>query len=233
MSYRSFFFGLTLAGCLMAAGSIHAAQGSHNRDPHVCLDGPNIGLACTDNSQCPQSKCAVDYLKGSGTTFHAELYIIADDDVSKWDGSEEVSSIHAVTVLLKTRYRGTEYLLAQTYQNLENSSALATFITALQTGPILADTHLSRGPVDEEKLNDALDEGFIGNDPTKSLLDDILWQGGDSQIADELRSILGVVGNPILVKPPARLAAVRHSDYEANGLASVVRLRVTFRFVAP
>jgi hypothetical protein len=105
-------------------------------------------------------------------------------------------------------------------------------MTNLQTGPILADTNLSRGPVTEEKLNDALDEGFIGNDPTKSLLDDLLWQEGDSPIADELRGIFGVSGGkPILVGVPKTLAGVKHSDYEASGLASVARLKVTFRFV--
>ena len=82
MSYRYLLYGLTLAGVLVATGSVQAAQGSKNRDPHTCTGGPNAGLACTADDQCPQSKCEVNYLSGPGTTFSAELTIMVDDDVS-------------------------------------------------------------------------------------------------------------------------------------------------------
>jgi hypothetical protein len=159
--------------------------------------------------------------------FMADLTLIVDDDVSKFDGTEEVTDVVAVTIFLKTQFRGKDYLLAQTYQNLEAGD----LATALQTGPIIADTNLSRGPVDESKLNDALDEGFIDGDPTRSILDDVLWQGGDNEMADELRSIFGVMGKPVVVGVPKILEKVEHTDHESNGLSSVVSLKVKFRFV--
>jgi len=204
----------------------------------ICHGGAKDGQACTaDPIECPRrGQCVLDGLIGPGSAFQALLTIMVDDHVSKWDGTEEVPDVHAVTILFQTRYQGQDHFIAQTYQNLENSTDLDALKAALQIGPILADTNKSRGPVDEEKLNDSVDEGFIGDDHTRSLLDDLLWQKGDNEIAEELRNIFRTTGQPILeeaviVKTPDTLAGVQHSDYELNGLASTVRLQVRFRFV--
>ena len=206
----------------------------------VCQGGERMGAACIpDTAECPASRCGkIPYAEGS-PVFHAELTIIVDDHVSKWDGTAAAESVKAATILLKTRYQDKEYLLAQTYQNHEGSSDITTFLAALQTGPILSDTDKSRGAVDESKLNDALDEGFINTPPadsTRSLLDDLKWQMPDGPVSEELRRIFGmegvpVMGDPIIVRTPRSLSHVSHSDYESSGLASVIRLLVTFRFV--
>lgn len=238
MNFRALFCHLAIVGFLVTAGAAHAAQGSSNRDPHVCVGGPSMGAPCTDNSQCPQSKCEVNYLKGPGTRFHAELTIIVDDDVSKWDGTEEVPDVVAVTILLRTRYQGKEHLVAQTYQNLEGGD-LAALIENLQKGPVIADTELSIGQnVEESDMVFALDPANAGT--TASLLDDILWQRGDSEMAEELRRIFGVLGGtPVLVSTPQNLTAVKSTicpsvgGCQTSGLATVARLRATFRFLAP
>ena len=102
--YLSTFSSLALAGVLFAVGPAQGGRGSETRDPHVCLNGPNAGLACTNDNQCPQSKCRVRYLHGPGSIFPATLTIIVDDNVSKWDGSEEVTNVHAVTIFLQTQF---------------------------------------------------------------------------------------------------------------------------------
>lgn len=233
MSRRSLFFHFVLAGIFTTASVSHAAQGSPNRDPRICKSGPKAGLACTDDEQCPASRCLVDYIDGHSKTFSAELTIIVDDDVSKFDESEEVTGVTAATILMKIESSGKEYFLAQTYQHLQDSGDLASFIAALQTGPILADTDKSRGSVDESNLNDALDPTFIGQDPTKSLMDDLRWQVPDGPMADELRRIFDKTGNIVMVERPRTLAEVDHSDYESSSLASVIRVKVKFGFVKP
>jgi hypothetical protein len=239
MNHRYVFFGLILAGSLTLTGVAHAAQGSPNRDPHVCAGGLNVGMACTENSQCPESTCKVNYLTGPGTTFSADMFLIVDDDVSKWDGTEEVSDVVAVTILLKFRYKGEEYLLAQTYQNLEGGD-LATLIENLQKGPVISDTNLSTGlNVEESDLVNALNPANEGT--PVSLLDDLLWQRPDSEMAEELRRIFNVTGNPIVSSTPQTLAGVKHTicpstECETSGLgglATTVRLKVKFRFQAP
>jgi hypothetical protein len=172
-------------------------------------------------------------LNSVGPEFTAVLTIIVDDGVTKYDGTEEAVFDHvvAVTVLLETKHQGKLHFLSQTYQNLEGAD-LASLVAALQAGPIIADTDRSRGSVTEGKLNDALDPGFIGTDPTRSLLDDVFLQTPDNEMADELRRIFGVSGKPVVVDAVKKLKFVEHFDHEADGLASVVRLKVTFRFVA-
>jgi hypothetical protein len=237
MSYRYLFLSVALAGLLAVTGFAHATQGSHNRDPHVCSGGSNIGQPCIDNSQCPQSKCEVNYLSGPGTTFHAELTIIVDDDVSQWDSAAEPPNVVAVTILLKTRSKGKEHLLAQTYQNLAGGD-LATLIENLQKGPVIADSANSDGKnIEESDLINALDPAHAGT--TMSLLDDLLWQNGDSDMVEELRRIFAVTGTPVLAETPKTLAGVKDTicpavgGCQSAGLASVARLKVTFRFVAP
>jgi hypothetical protein len=200
----------------------------------LCQGGPNNNKACTpDTIQCPQGACSkIPYVAGV-PALYAELTIIVDDDVSKWDGLEEADDIVAVTILLKTRFRGQDYFLAQTYQNIEGGD-LTTLLMKLREGPVIADTNLSIGDhIQENDLNNALDENFISTThPSNSLLDDLLWQSGDSEMAEQIRQILGVVGGrPIIVGVPQVLGGVKHSDYETNGLASVARLRVTIRLV--
>src|SRR5262249_50350305 len=125
MRYRILFHSLAVATLLMATDSAYAIaplpQRREEKLPHVCKGGPNEGRACTDDSQCPDSTCEINFLRGPDTTFEfeAEVTLIVDDNVSKFDGTEKISDVIAATVLLEIRDEGETHFLAQTYQNLE------------------------------------------------------------------------------------------------------------------
>jgi hypothetical protein len=165
------------------------------------------------------------------------MFIIVDDDVSKWDGTAEPPDVVAVTILLQIRYQGKEHLLAQTYQNLEGGD-LATLIENLEKGPVISDTDLSIGQnVDESDLINALDP--VNEGTPVSLLDDTLWQNPDSEMAEELRRIFNVTGNPTWENKPKKLTGVKRTicplvgGCQSGDLATVVRLKGKIRFVAP
>src|SRR5262245_31279713 len=99
MFFRSLFSGFVLAALVMATGSAQAGRpGSVGREgplPHVCKGGMKVGFACTDDSQCPKSTCEVNFLYGPGTAFPAEITLIVDDNVGKFDGTEQVPDVVA------------------------------------------------------------------------------------------------------------------------------------------
>jgi len=168
-------------------------------------------------------------LRGPDTTFEAELTLIVDDDVSKFDDTTEVFEVIAATVLLEVKDKGETHFLAQTYQNLEGRD-FKSLIDALRAGPFLADTGspVSNRRAAEFRLNEALTD-----DPFPSILDDFLFQEGDNEMADALRAIFGVTGRPVVVDVPKDGSLVEHSDHVADSLASLIRLKVTISFVAP
>jgi hypothetical protein len=228
------FPSLAFATLLVTAGSSYAGSPvSHLREeqlPHVCRGGPREGLACTDDAQCPPgNKCEVHFLRGPDTAFEAEVTLIIDDNVSKFDGTEEISDVVAATVLLEIKHKGKTHLLAQTYQNLEGQD-FKTLTEALKAGPFLADTGspVSNRRAAEFRLNEALTD-----DPFPSILDDFLFEEGDNEMADAVRALFDVTGRPIVAHVPRNAAFVQRSDHVADGLASLVRLKVEIRFVAP
>ena len=105
------------------------------RLPHVCEKGPNAGLECipdlggvadplvcsvsrpSQNDFCLGAKCTMVFEKGA--TFSAVMTMIADDNVSAFDGSQSIQNAIAVTVIIDLGKRG---VLAQTYQNLSGTS---------------------------------------------------------------------------------------------------------------
>src|SRR6266850_2520375 len=143
MRYRYLSHSLAFATLLIATSSAYAAapvpQRREEKLPHVCKSGPNEGLPCINDTECPSSKCELQFLRGPDTTFEAEVTFIVDDHVSKFDGTEEFSDVVAATVLLKIRDKGETYFLAQTYQNLEGHD-FKSLTDALMKGPFLADT---------------------------------------------------------------------------------------------
>ncbi|MGE0679720.1 MAG: hypothetical protein AB7P69_02265 [Candidatus Binatia bacterium] len=217
---------------MSAVGIAHAgAPGSATAErflsiPRFCDRGPNEDKLCIDDSDCrPNGKCVIEYLRGRGTDFSGLVTIIVDDNVSKFDGTEAVSDIVAVTILFETKYRSKIHLLAQTYQNLEGVNA-DEVLNALREGPFIADTGASNQRVTESRLNDA-----ITTDPSITILDDLLWQSGDSEVANELREIYGVDGDPVIVEAARKINRVEHSAHGADGLGSVAQLEVKGRFV--
>lgn len=214
-----------LAVFALASQAIAGAPGSPGRDqtlPHSCAAGPNREMPCTDDAQCPRSKCTISYEQG---TFGAQVTLIVDDDVSKFDASEQVTNVVAATVLLDIRTYSGRHLLAQTYQNLEGAD-LATLIASLQAGPFLADT-MKSGPPPGNRVTEA---GLNGAVTGGGILDDFLFQEGDSELADALRSALGKLGRPVVART-SKPNLVRHADRGGDGLASVVQFGIRIRFV--
>jgi len=64
-------------------------------------------------------------------------------------------------------------------------------------------------------------------------LDDFLFEEGDNELADAVRALAGVKGRPIIAEVPGDAALIQRSDHVADGLASLVRMKVKIRFVAP
>jgi hypothetical protein len=196
--------------------------------PRICKNGPNGGSTCTADDQCPQSSCEINYLSGPGTEFMAEITLIVDDDVSQFDvdSTKDVfSNIIAATAVLEFEHQGEKHILAQTYQNLEGHT-FKKLVEALKKGPFLADGEVSDRRIAEFRLSDALTPGV-----SPSLLESFLFQGGDNEMSEAIREIFGVIGKPIVAATPEDISFVEHFDHRADGLASLVRLKVNIRFV--
>jgi hypothetical protein len=163
----------------------------------------------------------------------AEVTLIIDDDVSKFDGSEseKLSGVKAATVLLEIKDKGETHLLAQTYQNLEGSD-FEELIDALKAGPFLADMESRDRRAAERRLFEPQPD-----DPVHSILDDFLFEEGDSELAKAVRAFADMeersIIRPIIADVPEDIAFVQSSDHVDDGLASLVRLKVKIRFVAP
>lgn len=186
--------------------------------PKVCRRGPLAGESCTDSSQCDGAFCVVDYLPR--VSFTGTLTLVVDDDVSKFDGTETVPDVVAATVLLEMS-KGGRRIISQTYQNLDGAD-LATLVASLQDGPEVASNVGEGRRLDETQLNDE------AADPVE-LLDAFVFQGADTQVADALRAHLGASGIPVVTK----VLRPEHFDEGASGLASVVRVRIQGKFLAP
>ena len=227
------FLSLVLAILLVAAGATYAgspiSQLREDQLPHVCKGGAKRGEACTEDAQCPRGLCEIKFVRGPDATFEAEVTLIIDDDVSKFDGSEEVSDVKAATVLLEIKDRGETHLLAQTYQNLEGENFDA-LVAALRDGPFLADMG---SPVSNRRAAEFRLFESRTDDPFPSILDDFLFEEGDNELAKAVRNLLGVTGRPIIADVPRDAASVQRSDHVDDILASLVRLKVKIRFVAP
>ena len=246
-------FGLVALVALpdLAAAGAPASPTRETTLAHVCRRGSSRGAPCVEAEDCaPGERCVLDVLEGPGTRFDATVTLIVDDDVSQFDGSEDVPNVVAVTVLLEIDLgpgSGRRHLLAQTYQNLEGAT-LEALVASLQDGPFVFDTHRSGGGggtgggggggggggtggggqgagnrVTEELLNFTVERG--------RLLDNFLFQQADAAMAGAVRDLLGIDGRPVVIQT-ARASRLLHVDRDADGLASLVRLPVTVRFVA-
>ena len=220
------FLSLVLATLLAAAGAAFAGSPvSELREtqlPHVCKDG---GQACTQDAQCPASLCEINFVPGPDATLEADVTLIIDDNVSKFNNKEKISDVKAATVLLEIKNKGTTHLLAQTYQNLKGHN-----FKALTEGPFLADMG---SPVSNRRAAEFRLFESLTDDPFPSIVDDFLFEEGDNELANAVRALAGVTGRPIIADVPLDDAFVQRSDHIADGLASLVRLKVKIRFVAP
>ena len=235
MRSRDVTFFLALATLLVATGSAVAGgspvpERREEQLPHICK-GPGKSQSCTKDSDCASGRCEINFLRGPDAAFMAEVTLIIDDNVSKYDGSEseELSNVKAATVLLEIKDKGETHLLAQTYQNLEGSN-FEDLVKALTAGPFLADmgSPVSNRRAAERRLFEPQPD-----DPVHSILDDFLFEEGDSDLADAVRALFGITGRPIIADVPEDATFVQHSDHSADGdgLASLVRMKVKIRFV--
>jgi hypothetical protein len=222
-----------LAVVLLAAPfTAHAAVDCTAREPllpHVCSGGPNDGLACTPDltgvdpliclsarpaqaDGCGGSKCVIKF--EDGAKFSAELLIIADDNVSQPDEEQSIQNAVAVTVVFN--FGGKKGIIAQTYQNL--------------SGPDLAS--LANPPTDtfgvalsEQRLRQEAD---LRPDGKAAIVNDLLFRPQDDDLAQALRTMVGALGNPVVIK----VSSVILSDH-TDGTATTLRMKVKGGFVLP
>lgn len=200
----------TLALCLAIGTAGTARAGAPQPDTrqgdfaHVCRSGPNKNLACTvptESADCPSSTCVVKTLSGvvSGT-----LTLIAHDSVTDWANGGDAN--RALTVLLEVKAPGGSLqLLSATYQNLAD--------------PTLAPTAPSNVVAIE------MDEFALRNLSNASGL---LFAQPESTLADELRTLFGFTGTPVLIGTDKKVQA---SDHTTDGLGTVARFKVKIQFL--
>lgn len=223
---------LVLALLAAVPGLARAAVDCTAREPglpHVCDKGPNAGLTCvpdfstvtdpltcsvsrpSQNDFCLGAKCTMVFDKGA--TFSAIMTMIVDNNVSALDGSQTIQNAIALTVVIDLGKRG---LLSQTYQSLSG-----TDLSSLTSAP----TDTFGVGIDEQRLQSETD---LRPDGKAAIVNDLLFRPQDSELADALRAIFAATGIPVVTK----VSSLSLTDRRADGLASVLRLKVKGGFVA-
>jgi hypothetical protein len=148
-----------------------------------------------------------------GATFSAVMTIIADDNVSAFDGSQAIQNGVAVTVIIDLGKRG---VLAQTYQNLTGTS-----LSSIADAP--SDTF--GVPIHEQRLES---ETQLRPDGKAAIVNDLLFRPQDEELADALRAIFSATGIPVVTK----VGSVKLSDRRGDGVATTLQMKVKGGFVA-
>lgn len=178
----------------------------------ICKSGPNKGQVCVNDSFCAPSQCVLKFEASKPSTIQGILTLNVDDDETNL---ETGASCGAATVMLEVKKDGQDHLLSQTYTCIPEEDDVD--IEFLRT---------------ESGLNDAVTDA--------SLLDRLLFRRPDGgpddilafdQLAQALRDLFGTTGRPTVVGTPKKIEVVDHTDHESDALASVVRLKLEFRFV--
>jgi hypothetical protein len=223
-----------LAVALLAAPfTAHAAVDCTAREPllaHVCSGGANDGLACTPDltniadpltclsarpaeaNGCLGAKCVIKF--EDGAKFSAELLIVADDNVSQPDEGQSIQNAVAVTVVFN--FGGKKGIIAQTYQNLSGPD-----LASLATAP----TDTFGVSLSEQRLRQEAD---LRPDGKAAIVNDLLFRPQDDDLADALRTMVGALGNPVIIK----VSSVVLSDH-TDGTATTLRMKVKGGFVLP
>ena len=225
---------LTVA-LLAAPLTAHAAVDCTVREPdlaHVCAGGPNAGQACTPDlsglsgdqtliclsarpaeaDACLGAKCVIKF--EDGMKFSAEMLIIVDDNVSQPDEEQLVQNAVAVTVVFN--FGGKKGIIAQTYQNLSGAD-----LDSLSNPP--ADKF--GVPLTEQLLRN---EALLRPDGKAAIVNDMLFRPQDDDLAQAIRTMVGALGNPIIIK----VSSVILSDH-TDGTATTLRMKVKGGFVLP
>jgi hypothetical protein len=189
----------------------------------VCKNGDKKGEACASDNDCPlndacmencsYSKCVIAFEENT-PLIHAILTLIVDDDETDIEAPGE--SRGAATLLLEIENEGRRSLLAQTYVALDADYPEVEFLRR--------EIGLNDAVMDASLLNRLLFRDSRISDNPDAFASAV-------QIAAELRKLFKATGRPLVVGTPERIRPIDHSNYETEGLASVVRLRVAIRFV--
>lgn len=218
---RPTIFLLALMALIGAPSLANAAAASFSRLdllPKRCAGAPGAGTPCTTDADCGGSRCKLALQPGG---FMGTLTLIVDDDVSHYDGTESVLNVVGVAGTLEVRHAERTQIHAQLWQNLDGDT-FETLVAALQAGPEIASNVGIDRRLTEQEL---ADEAAL----LPELIDAFLFQSPDSELADAVREQLGVEGTPVVVK----VRRVEYFDRLGDGLASVVRLKVKFKFLEP
>jgi hypothetical protein len=178
--------------------------------PRFCKGGPNAGGNCYSDDDCLPGRCTLAFEVTQPSTIPAILTLIVDDEETNLSTGQ---SCGAATILLEVTKDGQHYLLPQTYLCIPQADPELDFLRT------------------EAGLNDAVAD--------TSLLNRLLFRGPDAgpddpafnELAQELRTLFGTIGQPIVVGTPQKIADDKHTNNEANGLGSAVRLQIQLRFV--
>jgi|SRR5581483_1219623 len=202
---------------------------------HVCKGGPTPGAICCAADECGTGTCVIDFLaqsKVSGT-----LTIVIDNDVSDLNGTRLADAqVRALTTILELS--GGE-ILAQTFQQL-NGADLDSLIQGLKEGP---KDEFGFGD-SEGLLEENVAPAVPGGRPDVSFL---FFRTLDAETIAALRERAGLPpGGPeklVVQEDKAKpLIYVNHfspataGDIESKDtdpFASVLRVKLTARFVAP
>jgi hypothetical protein len=174
---------------------------------HVCRSGPNENKPCTiatEDIDCLASECVV---LAVSNRVNGTLTLIAHDSVTDWANGGATN--HALTVMLEVKAPdGSQQVLAATYQNL-----------AAPTNPPTAPGNVVSIDMDEIALRNL------------SSVNELLFVQPESTLAEQLQTLFGSTGTPAIVAVTDR--KVQSADHTTDGLATVLRFKVTIQFLVP
>lgn len=192
--------------------------------PHVCKGGANDGNACAPefpptsssiclisrpSADCPDGACVINLFAGRGTKFRGILTVVVDDQVTDIALDPAASNVVAVTLLLDLGKPG---VIAQTYQDSGDPTAAPPDFFGVPINELVL---VTQGDIDAASKKA---RGF----------NDMLFRSIDNQMADALRTRLGILsGKPVIT----RVTGVAVTSATTSPLGTVLRLKVKGGFV--
>jgi hypothetical protein len=188
---------------------------------HICKGGPNAGDACDPNASiCGTGSCVVDLAKGK--SFTGTLTMILDDTASAFADSDRSRTAITATLILEVKIKGTHDIIGKSFLNLDGVTLSDVLTSLSDTGPKVADSPVG--------VNETVLVNAIGN---AQMMSQLLFQSGDSTMAQALRDLLQTTGTPIITK----VASIDLFDHSPGGTspnaATVMRVKVKGAVVNP
>jgi hypothetical protein len=181
---------------------------------HVCKGGPTPGNACDPNaSNCGTGSCVLDLTKGK--SFTGTLTMIVDDTASGFADGDRTHVAITATLILEVKIKGTQDIIGKTFLNLDGATLTDVLTSLSDTGPKVADSPVG---VNETALVNAVNSA--------AMMSQLLFQSGDSTMAQALRDLLQTTGTPIITK----VGSIALFDHDPGGTspnaATVIRAKV-------